>query len=152
MKESKLQGDGLLHLKHFWNSIDTALTSTLVCNTGIGEYSSLDSTTSIKSKLVPPLAHADYNFCNPAYFHLSHILRDHILKRNVFSSVSAPKSYNTLTRYKIDDNGFDILQKFVFTGSPRLGGEERDLYEFFNTLTIIPDENLVNLYHHVKNN
>ena len=35
LKESKLQGDLLLQLKHFWNSIDTSLTSILACNKGI---------------------------------------------------------------------------------------------------------------------
>ena len=150
LKESKLQGDGLLHLKRFCNSIDTTLASTIVCNTGIGEYASLYSITSTKSKLVSPLAHADYNLCNPAYFHLSRILRDHLLKRNVVSSISAPKSYNTLTRYKIDDDGFNILQKLVFTGRSQLGGEERNMYEFINTLTIIHAEYLVNLYHRAK--
>ena len=146
MKESILQGDWLLELNHFWSTIDTALTSTLECNKGIRDYTSLDSTTSIKSKLVPPFGHADFNFCNPTYFRSSSIFRDHLLKLNVISSVLAPKSYKTLTRYKIDDDGFNILQKLVFTGSPQLGGEECDLYKFVNTLTFIPDEYLVNLY------
>ena len=50
----------------------------------------------------------------------------------------------------IDDDGFNILQKLVFTDSPQLGGEERDLYEFVNTLTIIIDEYLYSLYHRAK--
>ena len=50
----------------------------------------------------------------------------------------------------IDDDGFNILQKLVFTDSPQLGGEERYLYEFVNTLTIIIDEYLYSLYHRAK--
>ena len=97
LKESKVQGGGLLQWKRFWNSSDTTLTSTLVCNKYIREFTSLDSTTSIKSKLVPPLVRVDFIIYNPAYFHLTRILRDHLLKCNIISSVLAPILYNTLT-------------------------------------------------------
>ena len=38
----------------------------------------------------------------------------------------------------------------VFTGSPQLVGEERDLYNYVNSLSIIPDEYLVHFYHRAK--
>ena len=72
------------------------------------------------------------------------------MKRYVISSKLTQKSYNSLTRYKIDNDRFNILQKLVFTGSPQFGGEKNDLYHFVNTLTIIPDKYLVNLYHRSK--
>ena len=99
---------------------------------------------------VPRLPRTYFNLCNQAYFHLNRILRDHSLKRNVISSVLAPKLYNTLTCYNIDDDEFNILQKLVLTGSPQLGGDERDIYEVVNTFTIITDVYLVNLYHRAK--
>ena len=109
LKESKLQGDGLLQINHFCNSIGTALTSTMACNKGIEDYTSLDASTSIKALLIPPTAHSDFHLCNPAYSQLSRILRDHLLKRNTISSLLNPTSFNTLTRYKIEDDGFKIV-------------------------------------------
>ena len=135
---------------HFWNSIDTALTSTMACNKSIGNYTSLDASTSIKALLIPPTVHSDFHLCNPTYSQLSRILRDHLLKHNTISFVLPPSSFNTLTRYKIEDDGFKILQKIVFTDSPQLRGEERDLYNYVNSLSIIPDEYLVHFYHREK--
>ena len=122
----------------------------MACNKGIEDYASLDASTSIKALLIPPTAHSDFHLCNHAYSQLSRILRDHLLKRNTISSVLAPSPFNTLTEYKIEDDGFKILQKTVFTDSPQLRGEERDLYNYVNSLSIIPDEYLVRFYHRAK--
>ena len=88
--------------------------------------------------------------CTPAYSQLSRILRDHLLKRSIISFVLEPISFNILTRFKFKDDGFNILQNIVFTGSPQLGGEERDMYTYVNSLTIILDEYLMNFYYRSK--
>ena len=67
LKNITLQGDGLLDLQHFWNSIDTALTTTLASSKAIGEYASLNSSHTSKHILVPDPNHADFNICQSVY-------------------------------------------------------------------------------------
>ena len=45
-----------------------------------------------------------------------------------------PGIFHTLTKYKIEEDGFNLLTKIIFNGSTQLGGEERDLYIYVSTL------------------
>ena len=79
MKHITLQGDDLLALQYFWNSIDTALTTTLASGKAIVDYASLTSSQTSKEILFPDPYHDDFNICYSVYIQLGRILRDHLL-------------------------------------------------------------------------
>ena len=139
-----MQDDGLTYIQLFWNSVDTALTSTLHSQKVIGEYKDLTGSSSIFDVLVPPQVNADYKTCKPAYDQLSRMLRNHLLKQGTIPVKISLRSFHTLTKYKIEEDGFNLLTKVFFNGRPQLGGEERYLYIYVATLQIYDGEKLVN--------
>ena len=147
MKHITLQGDDLLALQYFWNSIDTTLTTTLASGKAIVDYASLTSSQTSKENLFPDPNHADFNICHSTYIRLGKILRDHLLTTSTIPYDKAPTAFTTFIRFKIDHNGFRILHQIICLGSPQLGGEERYLYNYVLTLIITPNEDLISFYH-----
>ena len=62
------------------------------------------------------------------------MLRTHLLKQGTIPVEIYPGAFHTLTKYKIEEDGFNRLTKIIFNGSPELDGEERDLYLYVSTL------------------
>ena len=79
LKEIKLEGDSLQQLQKFWHAMDTAFTSTLNSNKGLGEYEKLTENYSVKQTLVPTQGHTQHNEAQASYNNFTRIIRDHLL-------------------------------------------------------------------------
>lgn len=78
LKDIKLEGDLLQQLHNFWYAIDTALTSTLNSNKGLGDYKDLTEYYSVKESPVPPQGHTQHNEGEASYNNFTSIIRDHL--------------------------------------------------------------------------
>ena len=87
-------------MQHFWNSIVTALTTTLASSKAIGDYASLTFSQTSKENLVPDPNYADLNIRHSVYIQLGRILRDHLLKTPTIPYDKAPTTFITSTRSK----------------------------------------------------
>ena len=81
LKNVKLEGDTLMDLQKFWNTLNTAFVSILNTNKGLGDYDKLQSTFSASDELVLPLRHTQRNQAMYLYENYTRVLRDHLLKR-----------------------------------------------------------------------
>ena len=81
LKNVKLEGDTLMDLQKFWNTLNTAFVSTLNTNKRLGDYDKLQSTFSASDELVLPLRHTQRNQVMYLYENYTRVLRDHLLKR-----------------------------------------------------------------------
>ena len=150
VKNIVLEGDNLMDLQKFWNTMDTAFTSTVNANKGLGEYETLTETYSAVKILVPPPGHTQRNQGLEAYKNFTRVLRDHLLKKNTINKDVCPKAYKCLTKNQLQKDGFDILTRIMVTGSPQLGGIERDLTKYVEELVIKEGEELIEFYHRTK--
>ena len=98
LKNIKLEGDSLIELQKFWNALDTAFTSTLNTNKGLGDYDKLQSTFSAWEVLVPSMEHTQRNQAIYTYENFTRALRDHLLKKETIDKGTSPKEYRCLTK------------------------------------------------------
>ena len=56
------------------------------------------------------------------------MLHNRLSKQNTIPIEISPCAFHTLTKFKMEEDGFTLLTKYVFYRSPQLGGEDRDLY------------------------
>ena len=150
VKNVILEGDNLMDLQKFWSAMDTAFTSTVNANKGLGEYETLTEKYSAVETLVPPPGHTQRNQGMEAYKNFTRVLRDHLLKKNTINKDVCPKAYKCLTKNQLQKDGFDILTRIIVTGSPQLGGAERDLTKYVEELVIKDGEELIEFYHRTK--
>ena len=134
LKNEKLKGDTLMELQKFWNALNTAFTSTLNANKGLGDYDKLQSTFSASDVLVPPLGHIQRNQAICVYENYKRVQRDRLLKKDTINRKTNPKAFRTLTKNQLNKDGFDILTKIIIKGSPQLGEDERDLVNYVKDL------------------
>ena len=113
LEDLKMQGDSLTYIKLFWNSVDTVLTLTLHPQNGIGEYKDLAVSSSILYVVVPPKVYTHYKIYEPAYDQLSRMLMNHLLKQGTITLEISPGVFHTLTKYKIEEDGFNLLTRIV---------------------------------------
>ena len=143
LKNVKLEGDTLMELQKFWNALNTAFTSILNANKGLGDYDKLKNTFSALDLLVLPIGHTQRNQSMNAYENYTRVLREHILKKYTINKETSPRAFRTLTRNQLNKGGFDILTKIIIKGIPQLGGDERDLVQYVKDLKIQDGEKLV---------
>ena len=150
LKNVKFEGDTLVELQKFWTALNTAFTSTLNANKGLGDYDKLQSIFYASDVLVPPLGHTQKNQAMCAYENYKRVLRDHLLKKDTTDKETSPKAFRTLTKNQLNKDGFDILNNIIIKGSSQLGGDERDLVNYMKELKIQDGEKLVEFYHRAK--
>ena len=126
--------------------MDTAFTSTLKSNKGLGEYEKLTENYSIKEILVPPQGHTQHNEAQASYNNFTRIIRDHLLKTETIKKSMSPKVYKCMIKNQLEKDSFEILTRIIINGSPQLGGDDRDLGEYVRGFIIEDGEELVEFY------
>ena len=114
----KLVGDTHMELQKFLNALNTAFTSTLNANKGLGDYDKLQSIFSASDVLVPSLGHTQRNQAMCAYENYKRVLRDHLLKKDTINKETSQNAFRSLTKNQLNMDGFDILTKIIIKGSP----------------------------------
>ena len=113
LEDLKIQGDGLTYIKLFWNSVNTVLTLTLHPQNDIGEYKDLAASSSILYVVVPPKVYTHYKIYKSTYDQLSRMLMNRLLKQGTIPLEIPPGVFHTLTKYKIEEDGFNLLTRIV---------------------------------------
>ena len=125
-----------MQLQKLWRTMDSALTSTLNENKGLGNYEDLVDTYSAKATRVPPLGHTQINDATNTCNNYTRFLRDHLLKENKIGKETSHKTYKCLIENQLNKDGFKMITNSIVSGSPQLSGEEMDLTEYVSTLEI----------------
>ena len=113
-----------MKLQKFWNTMDTALTSILNTNQGLGDYDTLTNTCLAMEVLVPPLGHTEINQEESANKNFTRVLRDHLLKREFTSKETSHNTHAWLIKNQLDKDGFGIITRIIIKGTPQLGRDE----------------------------
>ena len=102
LKDIKLEGDSLQQLQKFWHTMDTALSSTLNSNKGLGEYDKLTEHYSVKETLVPPQGHTQRNEGQASYNSFTRIICDHLFKKETIEKDTSPKAYICMIKNQLE--------------------------------------------------
>ena len=118
-----LEGDTLLQIQKYWDSILYAFWKYLTANKSCPPYKSLLlEHNNISKFLFPPDTHPKFSTAKENYEALSRALIVHLAKYTTISSSKAPKSHVKLITYMNNYNWFDLLIDFFFIMSPQWGG------------------------------
>ena len=126
-----LEGDTLLQLKKWLDSISYAFWQSLSTNRSCTTYQNLVAQNNDMTKFIlPPDDHYKYITAKENYEALSRALIVHLVKYTTISSSKAPKSHVKPVTNIQYYNGFELLIAVIFKISPQfvgLGSKAQDL-------------------------
>ena len=143
LKNIKLQSDKLRHLELFWDSITTALSTTLGSAALLPLYQDLyksHKTDLCQKNLLPPPEKSFYPEALSSYMIFARTLHIHLLQDDTFNKSLAPRAYNIFSVYKLqggkDKDGFVLLTEIIYRVSPQLDGPIIDLSTMILSFTL----------------
>lgn len=146
-----LNGDSLLDLELFFDSILSKLESVTLTSSLYPKYKDLTITFDFKGKLCglspyPPLPYPDSIQALANYKSFGNSLRLFLLKASTIPSATCPETALQLLSLRKNSDGFAILQNLIFLRSPQLQGKFKDFRSMIESLQIIPGEHIREFY------
>jgi hypothetical protein len=146
-----LTGDSLQDIEIFYDTIATHLATVTLKSNLLPTYRKLTPTFTFKDHLCshqknPTLLPAELNQASLNYKSFGTGLRQFILNPKTITNINAPDSYLHLISLKHEQDGFLLLQNFIFLRSPQLDGKFIDYRKQINNLSATPNESIRTFY------
>jgi len=146
-----LNGDSLQDLELFYDTIITHLSTVTLKSNLLPTYRNLSPTFCFKdhlcsSQINPTLLPADLHQAKLNYKTFGTGIRQFIINPKTVPQTTAPESYLQLISLKHEQDGFLLLQNFIFLRSPQLEGKFIDYRKQIIELSSTPNEPLRSFY------
>ena len=118
-----LEGDTLIQIQKWWDSILSSFCQSLSTNNSVRSYEYItEDHHELSYFIIPPDTHTKFAKVKEKYEAFSISLWAHLAKYEIITLSKAPKLHATLVTYMNIDNVFDLIMDVVSSISPQVGG------------------------------
>ena len=126
LKPITLEGDSSANIQQFYDSMNTAIMTTLSAHSFLPDYEDLTQDFDFTQHLIPPSTHPQYQDCSNTYKQYNRALLLHVLSPHTIPQDKAPTAFQVVQENSLQKDDFCFFFKITVALSPQLGGDYRD--------------------------